>query len=116
MKELSLVSWNVRGACSSISKRMIKDTVLEFKVNFLCLQETKNISWNSYSISQLWNSSCLQWEEIPSNGLAGGLLNVWDSSLFRLLEVVKFPNWMRCKMLGVLDGVIFHVINVYSPQ
>lgn len=55
MKELSLVSWNVRGACSSISKRMIKDTVLEFKFNFLCLQETKK-----YQLEFLFDFSIME--------------------------------------------------------
>lgn len=55
-------------------------------------------------------------EKLPARGSAGGLLSVWDKSLFELLELSSDENWIRCKLEGYLDGVILQIIYVYSPQ
>lgn len=64
MKNLSMLSWNVRGTCSARSRRMIKDVVLEHKINLLCLQETKCSSWNSSLVSAVWKNTNCGWVEI----------------------------------------------------
>lgn len=116
MQYISSLSWNVIGACSAVSKRMIKDTILGNKVNILVLQETKCCQWNAVSIAAMWGNDFCGWSAIPASGLSGGLLCVWDKSLYNLEEEVIGLNWLRCKLSDQVSHESFHVINVYSPQ
>lgn len=72
MKSLSLLSWNVREAGSSISKKVIKDSVSKFKFNFLCLQETKCCAWDVGSILYLSRTGDCAWADVPATGLYRG--------------------------------------------
>lgn len=117
MKRLSLLSWIVRGAGSSISKKKkIKDSVSEFKVNFLYLQETKCCAWDVRSILSLWRTGDFAWADVPATGLSGGLLCVWDKTMYKLLNVELGANCLWCSLESMMDITRFHVINVYSPQ
>lgn len=41
---------------------------------------------------------------------------VWDTSMYKLLDVVKDVNWIRCKLLGLTEGLCFYDFNIYNPQ
>lgn len=116
MKYLSLLSWNVRGASSSILKKMTRDSVVQSKLNLLCLQETKCSASYVFSVSSLWRSGDFGWADIPDNGLSGGLLYVWDKAVYNLLYCVKGTNWIWCSLESLLENTKFHVVSVYSPQ
>lgn len=44
---------------------------------------------DAFSIAGLWRSNFFGWVEIPSNGMSGGLLCVWDKSVFNLVKEEK---------------------------
>lgn len=116
MKNIALLSWNVRGSCSARSKRMIKDVVLEHKINLFCLQEIMCSRWDSISVTAIWKNSNCEWLDLPANGLSGGLIYVRNKSLYKLEEASKGANWIRCKLLDLSDDTVLQVVNVYSPQ
>lgn len=116
MKILSMLSWNVRCTCSARSRRMIKGVVLEHKINLFCLQETKCINWNSSLVSAVWKNANCGWLESPAAGLSGGLITVWDKSLYNLVNFSTGANWIKCTLLDLAEDITFHVVNVYSPQ
>lgn len=108
MKNLSMVSWNIRGVCNSVSKRIVKDALLECKANILCLQETKCSSWNTSSIRGLCGSQDFEWVEVSSRGLSGGLLckYLWNATMYKLVYEVKKDNWVWCKLQSLVDDEI----------
>lgn len=87
MLSISILSWNVRGAGSCIAKRMIKDLVTVRKINFICLQETKIGKWSDAMIKSMWNSQEMDWEDVESRGQAGGLLCLWDATLYKKVVI-----------------------------
>ncbi|KAK1371305.1 hypothetical protein POM88_037397 [Heracleum sosnowskyi] len=74
------------GACNSVAPRFIKEAVKENKVTFLCLQETKCEAWNKMAVEFIWSSQDFGWVEVKSRGLSCGLLCVWNSSLYTLVQ------------------------------
>lgn len=116
MKNLILLSWNVRGTCNLGAKRMIRDTLSLHKINFVCIQETKCGKWNKGMVSTLWDADMHDWVDSESVGLAGGLLSSWDKSEFNLIKAEINERWIWCHMVNKEDKKEFHIINIYSAQ
>lgn len=99
-----------RGMCSDRAKRMLKNVIQDNKVNFLCLQETKCASCTSSKIIQIWGNQDCDWVEVQSSDLSGGLLCIWNTSLYKVITVQTGFNWICFQMQSLV------VVNVYSPQ
>lgn len=76
------VSWNVRGSSEEVNRANIRAMVFESKASCLCIQETKCKRWDVKSLSGLGMGDQIKWIEVPSDGLAGGLISVWDDRVF----------------------------------
>lgn len=116
MKTISLISWNVRGVCNKVSRRLVKEAILEHKTNVVYLQETKCSSWNALSIRKLCGNQDFDWVEVPAKGLSGGLLCMWNTIVYKMISVEKDDNWVWCKFQSLVDDKMFSVVNVYSAQ
>ncbi|GKV29753.1 hypothetical protein SLEP1_g38652 [Rubroshorea leprosula] len=64
-------------------------------------------------------ASMLQPEEASTkkaaNGLAGGLLCIWNSKVFRKIEVIEGDNYLGVCGLWGEDDTEVYIINIYSP-
>lgn len=116
MENFSLLSWNIRGACNLVARKLVNKMVSTNKVNFLCLQETKCGKWTTEMINSMWNVNNVDWCEVKSEGLSGGLLCSWNKSEFKLLSCNDGRNWIWCHFQNSSDSSFFHIINVYGPQ
>lgn len=116
MNTQAYVSWNLRGANNVISRFLVRNLVASSKPALLCLQETKSLAWTDKSVKTLGMGSSIGWAELPSQGLSGGLLTVWNSEVFTVFETVKSSNWLMIKGQCEVNGKHFTCINVYSPQ
>lgn len=61
VQDIRIISWNCRGLNSDIVKRMIRDTSTQEKANFVCIQETKCISWPSNGMQLLGSGTNEAW-------------------------------------------------------
>lgn len=91
-------------------KRMLSDN----KVDFLMLQETKRSGVDERFIRSFWGSRNLEFSKVDADGLSGGMLCVWDSSVFVLEDVCAGRNFQ------ILSGSIHNsfpcsFVNVYGP-
>lgn len=90
MKELSLVSWNVKGVYNSISKRMIKDTVFELR-GFLSVNGSKGfndaLSVDNFKWKVKDGCSALFWEDLR---YGSSRLNQQFTRLFVLSKLNQF--------------------------
>lgn len=75
--DLKIVTWNCRGLSNPQLNSRIRDLMARLKPNFLCLVKTKantiRISCFCRKYSRWWD-----WAAIPSSGLSGGILAVWN--------------------------------------
>lgn len=109
------ISWNLRGANSSLSRFLVRQLVNKLHPTVLFIQETKCLAWNKKLIESLGMGSDVDWVEAPSRGFPGGLLTLWQVGAFKLISFKSNPNWILFR--GALNdekGIAF--LNVYAPQ
>lgn len=89
--------------------------VLESKASFVCIQETKCLQWKERKLNSIGLGDFIGWVEVPSTGLSGGLISVWDSSVFSITRVSKARNWIWVQGECFASKMAFSCINVYAP-
>lgn len=115
MQDLTISSWNVRGANGSVARSNIRKLVSQSKANILFLQETKCSSWSDLLMNSIWDSNIYEWEVVNSTGNSGGLLIFWKKSLLTVEQVTCSSCWIWCK--GKVNGEYpVNLINVYGPH
>jgi exonuclease III len=77
-----IVFWNVRGINSQDKWDAIRDRITKSACQVLCLQETKRESFDIFYIKKFCPRSLDQFAFFPSIGASGGLLIVWNCSIF----------------------------------
>lgn len=110
------MTWNVRGCNNVTNRRNIKTHLVENKINFLCLQETKCTSWDTRKRNSLWDEHRHGWSEAPATSLSGGLLTTWNYQYFTYLNHIITKNWILFKESTINTDQQFVCINIYAPQ
>lgn len=113
---MNCISLNIRGARGSSKKTWVQGLKKENYVSFLAMQETKYEVMNSAILKGFWGRSNFAYEFAPAIGRSGGLVSVWDPSIFLIKKSVKDRNFLLC--IGNIRGIdadIF-ILNVYAPQ
>ncbi|KAF8687328.1 hypothetical protein HU200_043011 [Digitaria exilis] len=116
LRNLSLLSWNVRGLGD---KSKCTDVRLSFPSpppNVLCLQETKLQHVDLYKAASflphlLANSYTFQ----PSVGASGGLLTAWDPTALQLLSTSIRQFTITSTFHTTTSDLQFSVTNCYGP-
>ena len=83
---LKLLSWNVRGL-NEVDKRLqIHNLLRSWKVDIVCLQETK-LEWITRGIVRsIWGCPYVDWLYLGSDGASGGILLMWDRPVMEKVE------------------------------
>lgn len=88
----------------------------EFNLGFLALQESMVEIVERKDVNGLWGRTGLEFEFVPAVGLSGGLISIWDPTVFQAKGVVKDRNFLL--IIGKVHGCDEEVLlmNVYAPQ
>ncbi|KAJ4839187.1 hypothetical protein Tsubulata_038955 [Turnera subulata] len=90
----SLISWNVRGLGSTSKHNQLRDLIYKHEAKFVFVCETKKSGLNSHFCSTLWNIQNLEFRAVDTDGMAGGLLTLWDGTFFRCTQYSKSKSWI----------------------
>lgn len=112
----SFVSWNVRGANGISSQYLIRMLVNRQKPAIVCLQETKCSLWTEKNLKSFGMPSPFGWHQSPSVGQSGGLLTLWNKSVFSLSPSSSYANWSSVRGTCTLDNRELLILNCYAPQ
>ncbi|KAJ0694981.1 putative RNA-directed DNA polymerase [Helianthus annuus] len=113
---MNLLSINACGIGGVGKADWIKGLKQEHGIDFLLIQETKKEDISKGSISNFWGNKEFDMEFVSSVGLSGGLLSMWDPSLFEASSFVKKINFLIVSGKIKGSGLILNVVNVYAPQ
>ncbi|KAK9048814.1 hypothetical protein SSX86_032219 [Deinandra increscens subsp. villosa] len=69
-----------------------------------------------HQVRNLWDNSAFLFQGVESQGRSGGLLSIWNPSVFRLEKVIKNPNFLFTGGSLPGDHGRLNIINVYAPQ
>lgn len=85
--DLKIFSWNCRGLSNPHTMDHIQDIMKNKRPNFLCLVETKTTTPRTLYFCAILNH-CWDWVVIPSNGLSGRILVIWNLLVGNVTAVV----------------------------
>ena len=88
----NVLCWNVRGLNSEARQRDLRAKIEESRCFIICLQETKCESFDIRTIRSFCPRRFDQFVFSPSVGASGGILVVWNSSIFhgQLVDIQRF--------------------------
>jgi hypothetical protein len=81
-----ILTWNVRGLNEGKKPLRIRNLLQDWKVDIVCLQETKLFSLTWRLVRSLWRCNYVDWECLDSCGASGGILIVWDKRVVEKIE------------------------------
>ncbi|KAJ0667015.1 putative RNA-directed DNA polymerase [Helianthus annuus] len=94
----------------------IKSIRKEFNISFVAIQESKQGNISHSALSRYWGRGVFGFETVDSSGLSGGLIWMWDESVFAVEGFNKHRNFLHIR--GKLKGSnrVVNLLNVYAPQ
>ncbi|XP_021999460.1 uncharacterized protein LOC110896386 [Helianthus annuus] len=113
---MNCLSINVRGIGGVYKSGWISSIIREHGINFLAIQESKHAGVSRSELSKFWGSNGFGMESVDDSGLSGGLICMWDDSLFRLESSVKSRHFLLVRGHLVGCSSIVNFLNVYAPQ
>ena len=84
--KLKLLSWNVRGLNDPKIREILRNWLRNWKVDVVCLQETKldKVDWRL--IQSIWGNRYVAWEVLNAVNTAGGVHLLWDKQVLELID------------------------------
>ncbi|GJX46035.1 RNA-directed DNA polymerase, eukaryota [Tanacetum coccineum] len=111
-----VASQHDQGLGSKAKKDWIKELNNKHKVNFLSIQETKSDHISDMDIKSLWGNSKFDCTISESVGNSGGILCVWDPSVFCKENHIISDNFIALYGSWVSKKVKLLMISIYAPQ
>lgn len=113
---MNYLSLNIRGIADPEKFRWVKDIKSHNKINFISFQETKSSNIDDRKVTSFWGNDPLYYDFVSSMGLSGGLLNMWDPTLFT--KSSSFKSRYLLLTSGKIKGMdqSLHILNLYAPQ
>ena len=107
--------WNCRGAFKKGFSTFLKDLMDEYKVDYICLQETMRKKYNDKIFRTIDSQKNFNWHWIPSKGKSGGMLSGIKMERF---DVDSFENSDHIIIANIFDKKLnkhLSLANVYGP-
>ncbi|XP_028122360.1 uncharacterized protein LOC114319534 [Camellia sinensis] len=112
---MKLLSWNVRGLGRMEKRSKVKKLLKERSVDMVLFQETKKSEFSEEDVRSVWVRAKMEFMVVDAEGLAGGLLCIWDPDVFQVKECCSNRRFI------LLSSTLFHqfncvIINIYAPN
>ena len=82
-----ILTWNVRGLNEGGKRLRVRNLLSFWKVDIVCLQETKVSRFTSSLVRSLWRSPYVEWYYVAAEGASGGILLMWDQRVVSKLDI-----------------------------
>nr|GEV40261.1 RNA-directed DNA polymerase, eukaryota [Tanacetum cinerariifolium] len=97
-------------------KEWVKALINSNKLNFLAIQETKMSSVSHLDVKFLWGNSNYDFVCSDSLGSSGGILCIWEASIFKKDNVTISDNFIAIYGTWLPNNAKILFIAVYAPQ
>ncbi|GLT28567.1 hypothetical protein SLA2020_034900 [Shorea laevis] len=111
-----LLSINIRGLGGVGKKRDIREKVAKHKVEILFIQETKLETIDNRLCKMIWDSENFEWVAQSAKGTSGGMLIIWNSSMFKYLNTFQGDGFLGVFGLSGSENIPCYLVNIYSSQ
>ncbi|XP_071718046.1 uncharacterized protein [Rutidosis leptorrhynchoides] len=113
---MRLASWNTRGLGNKSRGGMVGSLVYRLQIQFMATQETMVKEVSQTTLNAIWKHHSFDAVQSGSNGRSGGLLSIWRTDYFSLIQSWVRRNWIATILRYLPNNAIVLIINVYAPQ
>ena len=106
--------WNPRGIGEDIKKNFIRDAISEYKLYFICIQETKKSSFSAVDFDKLSGRGVFSWVIVPSVGIGGGMLLGVNNLFLDIVESEVGVFFIKVVVQDKKSGVRWNLVNIYG--
>jgi hypothetical protein len=111
-----MVTWNVRGLNEMKKRLRVRRLLRQWKVDIVCLQETKLEMITHELVQSLWSCPYVEWSYVASFGASGGILLMWDRRVVSKVDVCQGNFVAACSFRNMDDGMEWAFAGVYGPN
>ena len=111
----NILNWNIRGINAQDKWLAIRQKVEESAAGVVCIQETKRELFGSRYLKQFCPKRLNKFDYQPSVGASGGLLVVWNDSLFSGETISKNTFSISIRFTPKLSSDTWTLSNIYGP-
>jgi exonuclease III len=116
LMKLKILSWNVRGI-NELDKRLrIKGLIRDWKVDLVCLMETKMEVITREVVRSLWGCQHVDWCFMGASGASGGILIMWDRRAVEKVDDCVGRYTLAVSLRNVDDNFLWAFWGVYGPN
>lgn len=114
----SIIIWNSCGIGGRDKKSCARSLVRKFNLDILGILETKLENIDDCTINSIWGRHSRDWFAVPSLGLSGGILCIWNTTSFCVSNCSVAMNGRILNIEGVLSRYNLEcmVSLVYAPN
>jgi hypothetical protein len=109
-----ILSWNVRGLNEEKKRLRVRRLLSQWKVDIVCLQETKLEMITHGLVQSLWRCPYVEWSFVASFGASGEILLMWDGRAVLKVDVCQGNFVAACSFRNVDDGMEWAFAGVYG--
>ena len=109
---MNILSLNIRGIGEADKKGWVKRLCYEHKINFVGIQETMTSVLDRFTI----RSPQFDFVRKSSNGKSGGIVAIWDTTIFTLSNSVDGEGFLALQGRWKNINILCLLIVVYAPQ
>ncbi|GJX88576.1 RNA-directed DNA polymerase, eukaryota [Tanacetum coccineum] len=106
----------MEGLGHKTKKEWIKELNFKHRSNFLAIQETKMDCISDMDVKFMWGNSNFQYITSDSVGNSGGLLCVWEQSIFKKSGASVSDNFIALYGTWLPTSTKILIIVIYAPQ
>jgi exonuclease III len=110
-----ILCWNIRGLNALGKWDAVRDKIEESACSVICLQETKKEHFDLSSIRKFAPRRFDSFDFIPSNGASGGILVVWNGSVFQGTTLDKLSFGLTISFTSLHNAEVWKLSTVYGP-
>ncbi|KAJ1279024.1 hypothetical protein BS78_04G123900 [Paspalum vaginatum] len=115
MKNWNTLSWKIRGINSQPKWDAIKRKIEERACSIFCIQETKREHFDIRYIRNFAPKRIDCFDFIPSQGASGGILLVWNSSVFSGVVIKRHLFAITAQFISSHNLCSWKLSTVYGP-
>lgn len=114
-RQWRILCWNVRGINSEDKQLALRNAISSSGCSVIFLQETKRVMFDISFIKLFCPKKFDQYVYMPSNGASGGLITIWDSSMFSGISLFTESFAVGIKFTSLQTTKVWSLVNVYGP-
>lgn len=115
LRNWNVLCWNVRGLNSDKKLLALSNAISVSGCAIVCLQETKKTFIDLAFVKSCCPKSFDKFAYVPSWGASGGILTIWNSSLFSGDVVLSEEFVLAVRFTSTLSANSWTLYNVYGP-